>query len=49
VHKVALAREVLKDYKPASGLFPTTHLPLLAAQARSRYQDVLAELQSEDV
>jgi len=49
VHKVALAREVLKSYKPASGLFPTTHLPALAAQARARYQDVLAELQSEEV
>jgi acyl-CoA dehydrogenase len=49
VHKIALAREVLKGYKPTSGLFPTTHLPLLAAQARERYQDVLAELQSEEV
>jgi acyl-CoA dehydrogenase len=49
VHKIALAREVLKGYKPASGLFPTTHLPLLAAQARARYQDVLAELQTEEV
>jgi acyl-CoA dehydrogenase len=49
VHKVALAREVLKGYKAASGLFPTTHLPLLATHARARYQDVLAELQSEEV
>ena len=31
VHKVTLAREVLKDYKPTSGLFPTGHLPRLAA------------------
>jgi acyl-CoA dehydrogenase len=49
VHKITLAREVLKDYKPVSGLFPTTHLPLLAGQARARYQDVLAELQGEEV
>jgi acyl-CoA dehydrogenase len=49
VHKIALAREVLKGYKATSGLFPATHLPLLAAQARARYQDVLAELQSEEV
>ena len=27
VHKITLARELLKGYKPASGLFPTTHLP----------------------
>ncbi len=49
VHKITLAREVLKNYKPASGLFPTTHLPALAAQARSRYHEVLAELHSEEV
>ena len=49
VHKIALAREVLKTYKPASGLFPTTHLPALAAAARSRYDEVLAELHSEEV
>jgi len=49
VHKIALAREVLKDYKATSGLFPAAHLPLLAAQARARYQDALAELESEEV
>ena len=49
VHKIALAREVLRGYKPSSGLFPTTHLPRLAAQARSRYQEVLAELHTEEV
>jgi acyl-CoA dehydrogenase len=49
VHKIALAREVLKDYKPASGLFPTTHLPWLQQQARNRYHEVLAELHSEEV
>jgi acyl-CoA dehydrogenase len=49
VHKTALAREVLAAYKPASGLFPTTHLPRLAAEARNRYGDVLAELHSEEV
>ena len=42
VHKITLARELLKGYKPASGLFPATHLPRLAAEARSRYHDVLA-------
>ena len=49
VHKITLARELLKEYKPVSGLFPATHLPRLAAEARSRYHDVLAELHSEEV
>jgi acyl-CoA dehydrogenase len=49
VHKISLARELLKGYKPASGLFPTTHLPGLKAEAKSRYHDVLAELHSEEV
>jgi acyl-CoA dehydrogenase len=49
VHKITLARELLKGYKPASGLFPATHMPRLAAEARSRYHDVLAELHSEEV
>ncbi len=49
VHKIALARAVLKGYKPVSGLFPTMHLPRLEAEARSRYHEVLAELQSEEV
>lgn len=43
VHKVTLARQVLKGYEPAPGLFPTWHLPALRAQARTRFADVLAE------
>ena len=45
VHKVTLARQLLSEYKPAPGLFPTGHLPALRAQALARYADVLeAEL-----
>ncbi len=44
VHKVTLAREVLKQYKPTDGLFPTNHLIALEEQARARYADVLADL-----
>jgi hypothetical protein len=40
---------VLTAHKPASGLFPTSHLPRLAAEARNRYADVLAELHSAEV
>jgi acyl-CoA dehydrogenase len=49
LHKVTLARQLLKGYKPSAGLFPAAHLPRLADQAKSRYRDVLAELQSEVV
>ena len=30
VHKVTVAREVLKGYEPAPGLWPTAHLPAQA-------------------
>ena len=36
VHKVTLARQVLKDYKATDDLFPTTHLPDGCAQAPRR-------------
>jgi acyl-CoA dehydrogenase len=41
VHKVTLARQVLKDYKPTDDLFPTMHLPKLRAQAHEKYDDLL--------
>jgi acyl-CoA dehydrogenase len=41
VHKVTLAREVLKDYKPTDDLFPSMHLPRLRARAHERYDDLL--------
>jgi acyl-CoA dehydrogenase len=42
IHKLTLAREVLKDHQPTSGLFPTQHIPTLTEQARARYADTLA-------
>ena len=39
VHKATLARQVLSDYTPAPGLFPTTHLPALRAAAIAKYAD----------
>jgi acyl-CoA dehydrogenase len=36
VHKVTVAREVLKDYKPAPGLWPTAHLPERKDEARAK-------------
>lgn len=39
VHKVSLARRVLKGYPPAEGLFPSEHLPTRRAAARAGYAD----------
>jgi acyl-CoA dehydrogenase len=36
VHKVTVAREVLKDYKPADGLWPSEHLPAKREEARAK-------------
>jgi acyl-CoA dehydrogenase len=41
VHKVTLARQLLKDYKATDDLFPTTHLPKLKAQAHERFDELL--------
>jgi acyl-CoA dehydrogenase len=41
VHKVTLATQLLKDYKPVEGLWPSGHLPTLRAEARARYAEVL--------
>jgi acyl-CoA dehydrogenase len=48
VHKVTLARQVLKDYKPTDDLFPTMHLPKLRAQAHEKYDDLLYAATSGD-
>ena len=41
VHKVTLARQLLKGYKATDDLFPTTHLPKLKAQAIEKFGDLL--------
>jgi acyl-CoA dehydrogenase len=42
VHKLTLARTLLSAATPAPGLFPTTHIPALRAQAIEKYADVLS-------
>ena len=37
VHKITIAKQALKDYEPAPGLFPSEHLPDRAAAARTRF------------
>jgi acyl-CoA dehydrogenase len=41
VHKVSVAREVLKGYKAAPGLWPTEHLPTKREEARAKLADYL--------
>src|SRR5215469_4359800 len=37
VHKVTVARQVLRDYKPSDDLWPSQHLPKKLAAARAKY------------
>jgi acyl-CoA dehydrogenase len=39
VHLVQVANALLKNAKPAAGLFPTEHIPTKRAAARARYRD----------
>ncbi len=41
VHKVTVARQVLRGYAPTEGLWPTGHLPTKLAAARARYAEYL--------
>jgi acyl-CoA dehydrogenase len=44
VHKVTLAKQVLKDYRPDNELFPAYHIPKLREAAQEKYATELAEL-----
>ncbi len=48
VHKITVARQVLRNYTPTSGLFPTGHLPALREQAMRKYGELL-ELEVESL
>ena len=41
VHKITIAKRVLRDYKPSEGLFPSSHLPARVAAARQKFADIL--------
>ena len=41
VHKVTVARQVLSEYQPTDGLFPTRHIPARREEAIARYRDVI--------
>jgi acyl-CoA dehydrogenase len=41
VHKVTIARQVLKEHKPVDTLFPSAHIPTRREDARAKMADVL--------
>jgi acyl-CoA dehydrogenase len=41
VHKVTVARQVLREFKPSDDLWPTEHIPRRLAEAKARYADLL--------
>ena len=41
VHKVTVARQILKNYEPHEGLFPREHLPARREEARRKFADLL--------
>jgi acyl-CoA dehydrogenase len=44
VHKVTLAKQVLKDFRPDNDLFPAYHIPKLREAAQEKYAKELGEL-----
>ena len=49
VHKITVARRILKGYKPAEGMFPSAHLPERVAAAKARFADVISHAAANDV
>lgn len=47
VHKVSVAKDILRDAKPAPGLFPTYFVPEALAAAKAKYAAYLAEGENE--
>jgi acyl-CoA dehydrogenase len=43
VHRNTVAKLLLRQHKPAPGLFPTEHLPPKVDAARARYAAILRE------
>ncbi len=41
VHKVTVARQVLRNYRASDDIWPTQHLPKLKAAAREKYAEYL--------
>lgn len=46
VHKVTVAKQVLRDYAPSESMFPAYHLPSARERALAKYGDALARASS---
>jgi alkylation response protein AidB-like acyl-CoA dehydrogenase len=44
VHKLTLARELLRDVEPSPDAFPTHHTPRLAQAAEERFRDIMSSM-----
>ncbi|MDZ4373947.1 MAG: acyl-CoA dehydrogenase family protein [Phenylobacterium sp.] len=47
VHKVTLAKQILKDYTPDNDLFPAYHIPKLQEEAEKRFAKELGEIREQ--
>ncbi|MGZ5940620.1 MAG: acyl-CoA dehydrogenase family protein, partial [Rhizomicrobium sp.] len=47
VHKVTVAKQLLKDFRPDNDLFPSYHLPKVRERARTKHPDLVEELRAE--
>ena len=41
VHKIVVAKQILKEYEGTDDLFPTMHLPKLREAAIQKYADII--------
>jgi acyl-CoA dehydrogenase len=44
VHRMVVAKSLLKSYKPIEGLFPSAHVPSLVDRGRRKYPELAASL-----
>ena len=48
VHKMTVAKQVLRDYEPVDDLWPSGHLPKRLAAAREKYAGYLGDSTSAE-
>ena len=41
VHKITVARQILRDYRPAEGMWPSGWIPGKIDEARAKYADLV--------
>ena len=46
VHKVTVAKQILRDYQPSNDLFPTYHIPRQREAAQERYAEELKDIRA---